>query len=1061
MEQKKKTFQLENKKLSVIVPVYKTEKYLEKCLESLVHQTFHNLEIIIVDDASPDDAVSIVKEFQKEYKNIKLVSHKKNRGLFHARCTGMNSATGDFFAFLDSDDCVPLDFYRVLIKKAEETGADIVAADYLETFEDGTFYSPHNMLAQKDWDLQNEKCIDILMRQKGLDYGWWVVWNKIYARHLWTDSLSILQRQKNHLIMCEDIAFSVNFFIHAKRLVNVHNNYYYYYKHEDASTSERCTSEKYNKKITDILNAFLLAKEALVDRGFWETYHTDWQLWLNRILKQWKDKILNDTLLKRSEQKDLLSLIKNNVEEIEESSCDQDVNFCARGTKWNGWDLVADTKKAILDQTHSVVSFDIFDTLLLRPFEKPTDLFILMEPYVNSLVGSVDYLSFSELRIRAEQLARQRKAIDNPMWGEVLLTEIYQEIGKLCPKMAPVLQEIQKLENDMELRFCSERKLGKEYLECALAGGKKVICTSDMYLPIDTVNKMLKKAGYDGISKVYLSSEIGSCKWDGKLYKHVLREEKLKKPSELLHIGDNWESDICAAEKLGIAAKHLPKTMDIFRNGHGGIYSGQYYFHCFQEQKAYIDAAESIQTFGVRTMMGVIANRLYDNPFVMYLPNSDFNADIYTIGYFCLGMHLFAITDWLHQSIKENEFDQIHFIARDGYLPKLSFDIFNQVFQLPVKSNYTYMSRKAVLPLMIQGEKDFYALFNNFALNSLTPEKLLELTKSIISEDAKKSAREICEKNRIAYDRSFDTIEGVLLFGKIFFSNFYSDEKAKQYLDNLRAYLKDTLDGKVATFDVGYSIRIESTLAKSFNSDITAHYIHTNNDRFAGRMEHTGVKLKTLYGNKPFITGIMRELPLSELGPSCIGYETINGEFQPVFEEFHTNIQTEYIIRTMQEAALDFVKDMVNTFGKDIKHLSYRITDACLPFEYFLHFAKQPDRDLFRGIEFEDDMRMGNGINFVDFWNHELWRWGSVHLNEGDQSNTHVQSAQAIGSVDFGSFSFIKRWILIYILDWEEGKKRVRNYLKNRPVLLSRISNLYYMCRNVYRKRHPSGRAGK
>ena len=1054
----------ESKKLSIVVPVYGTEKYLEKCLDSLVRQTYHNLEIVVVDDASPGNVKDIVHCYQTKYKNIKLISHKINRGLFLARCTGMANATGDFFAFLDSDDYVPLDFYRVMMVKAAATGADIVAADYLETFEDGTFYSPHNMLAQKDWELQGEEIIDILMKQRGLDYGWWVVWNKIYARHIWTDSLPVIQTQKNHLIMCEDIAFSVNFFIHANLLVNVHNNFYYYFKREDASTKESCSAEKYEKNITDIENAFALTKIALDKQGCWKKYQTEWQRWLNRILLIWKEKIANDSDLSRSEQRDLLQIVKDNVEEIDESICDQDVNFCARGAKWNGWDLVADTKNAILDKKCKVVSFDIFDTLLLRPFEKPSDLFIMMEPYVNTMVGSTDYLSFSELRTRAEQLARQRKALSNPMWGEVLLSEIYQELEMLCPELGPCLPEIETLEKNFEIRFCSARKLAKEYVECAIAGGKKVICTSDMYLPIDTVMKMLKKAGFEGISKVYLSSDIGSCKWNGKLYQHVLKEEHLKNPSEMLHIGDNWDSDICAAEKLGITVKHLPKTIDIFKNGHAGLYSGQYYFHCFQEQKAYIDTEESLRTFGIRTMMGVIANKLFDNPFVMYLPDSDFNADIYTIGYFCLGMHLFAITDWLRTSIEESGFNHIHFIARDGYLPKLAFDEFNRVFQFPAKTHYTYMSRKAVLPLMIQSEKDFYAMFNNFALNSLTPKSFLKLVEPVVKETEMKCAREICAKNSISFDSAFDTIEGVKCFGKVFFNCFFSKEKAEKYRTSLKKYLGDTLDGKIATFDVGYSIRIESALAKNYNSDITAHYIHTNNDRFYGRMENSGVKLKTLYGNKPFITGIMRELPLSELGPSCIGYGTVDGRFQPLFEDFQTNIQTSYLVHTMQNAALDFVRDMVDIFGVDIRHLSYRISDACLPFEYFLHYAKQPDRDLFRGIEFEDDMRMGNGINFVDFWNHELWRWGSVHEKERDDianQNRSMRSTQTVGAVDYSSFSFLKRWILIFILDWEEGKKRVRYFLRNKPILLKNISSIYYAGRRLYRKRHPSGRSGK
>ena len=108
-------------KLSIIIPVYNTEKYLAACLDSVVGQSWDNLEVLIVDDCTPDHAMEIAEDYAERYPFIRILHHPENRGLFRARITGMEAMTGDYFAFLDSDDTVTLDYYRPMIKKAMET----------------------------------------------------------------------------------------------------------------------------------------------------------------------------------------------------------------------------------------------------------------------------------------------------------------------------------------------------------------------------------------------------------------------------------------------------------------------------------------------------------------------------------------------------------------------------------------------------------------------------------------------------------------------------------------------------------------------------------------------------------------------------------------------------------------------------------------------------------------------------------------------------------------------------------------------------------------------------
>lgn len=125
--------------ISVITTVYNTEKYVERCFDSVLNQSYKNIEFIVVDNGSSGDITEIVLQYQTAYPNhmIKLVSLKENVGLFHARLIGSKNASGDYIAFIDSDDRVSLDFYRALLKKAITTESDMVATDFVYEDESG------------------------------------------------------------------------------------------------------------------------------------------------------------------------------------------------------------------------------------------------------------------------------------------------------------------------------------------------------------------------------------------------------------------------------------------------------------------------------------------------------------------------------------------------------------------------------------------------------------------------------------------------------------------------------------------------------------------------------------------------------------------------------------------------------------------------------------------------------------------------------------------------------------------------------------------------------------
>ena len=129
-------------KISIIVPIYKVEKYVGQCIRSILQQTYKDIELILVNDCTPDDSLTIaqqcIKEHQGRLPEIRIISFPENRGLAAARKAGMVAATGDYVISFDSDDFVAPDIVEQLAKEAEETDADIVICDFMYHFPDGS-----------------------------------------------------------------------------------------------------------------------------------------------------------------------------------------------------------------------------------------------------------------------------------------------------------------------------------------------------------------------------------------------------------------------------------------------------------------------------------------------------------------------------------------------------------------------------------------------------------------------------------------------------------------------------------------------------------------------------------------------------------------------------------------------------------------------------------------------------------------------------------------------------------------------------------------------------------
>ena len=120
-------------KVSVIIPVYNVEKYLSECLDSVVNQTLKDIEIICVNDGSPDGSAAILEEYAQKDNRIKVIT-QENRGLSEARNSGLKIASGEYIAFLDSDDYIDLKFFEQLYKRGIESNSDVVVCENIYRF---------------------------------------------------------------------------------------------------------------------------------------------------------------------------------------------------------------------------------------------------------------------------------------------------------------------------------------------------------------------------------------------------------------------------------------------------------------------------------------------------------------------------------------------------------------------------------------------------------------------------------------------------------------------------------------------------------------------------------------------------------------------------------------------------------------------------------------------------------------------------------------------------------------------------------------------------------------
>ena len=345
------------------------------------------------------------------------------------------------------------------------------------------------------------------MQTHGLCSHYHYVWNKLIRRDLWLIALPDLcglNQVREHLVMGEDIAFSATLFMFAQKVVNVHNAYYIYCIHDSQSVNTSNIA-KYKKNTDDLFVVFSYLKALLEKYGYMEQYSREYKLFVQRYgmiyIRLARELALPKSLIRRISHEFYQS-------EIEDMSDIKSELFLRQMTNVAGIDNVY---FSLLDKIWSpevkVISFDVFDTLVSRPFAKPMDIFVMLNKPFTKLFGIKSYVDFASIRHNSEERCHKIWKSLKPGVEEPRLDDIYNEISSTYGYDREKLRIIEQLEIQNEIRFSFPRKSGCELFELAKSAGKKVILVSDMYLPRSCIEAVLQKCGISGYDKLYLSNE--------------------------------------------------------------------------------------------------------------------------------------------------------------------------------------------------------------------------------------------------------------------------------------------------------------------------------------------------------------------------------------------------------------------------------------------------------------------------------------------------------------------------------------------------------------------------
>lgn len=292
--------------LSIIVPVYNTEKYVSRCLETIINQSICDYEIIIINDASTDNSDKIIRNRISGLKNVKYYALKKNIGVGNARNVGIKNSSGQYIGFIDSDDWIDSSYYEIMVQSIINNNADICISGIKTEIDDIYFPKyryeyPFNTLIDGEFGLHS--LTDMYNHDIRISP---IVNNKIYRKSLIKDNK--LQFDKSR--RSQDNYFTFMVLVYAEKISLVNNTFYHYYQRTGSATHD--FSKSYIDDYVFILDSL---KKTLIQRNIFSDYEKEYISYTNRCITA----LINNLFSREQDeriQKEYLLYILNEIAKI-------------------------------------------------------------------------------------------------------------------------------------------------------------------------------------------------------------------------------------------------------------------------------------------------------------------------------------------------------------------------------------------------------------------------------------------------------------------------------------------------------------------------------------------------------------------------------------------------------------------------------------------------------------------------------------------------------------------------------------------------------------------------
>lgn len=290
---------MEKPLLTVIIPIYNTANYLQRCIETVVNQTIKNINIILINDGSTDDSEIIIKKYVAKYSNISYIKLEKNVGVGNARNLGIKKATTKYITFLDSDDWIDAAYYEKMLESIIQDESDVCISG-IKTEIDDVYGWKYRYKYPTHFTVEGDYCLHSLINQYNQDIAISpIVNNKIYDKKILIDNQLWFDKSRR----AQDLFFTFLLFTYASKVSICHDTFYHYYQRNFSATHN--FSKQY---VDDYFCILCMLKQELKTRERYKNYEKEFECYVVLHISKLINNMFNN-IQKENEQKAYITYI--------------------------------------------------------------------------------------------------------------------------------------------------------------------------------------------------------------------------------------------------------------------------------------------------------------------------------------------------------------------------------------------------------------------------------------------------------------------------------------------------------------------------------------------------------------------------------------------------------------------------------------------------------------------------------------------------------------------------------------------------------------------------------